>query len=158
MCVRMCVYVCASLFLSRSRLCAFLLQMSEPLLPTCCASVTKYWRRKIIQRFFKTFFNHFSSVRVRRCVSVCNGECSVCVCLCGTVDSFAGRAQTPGTASRRCNNYGQLFSVFLLFWGKRRQDFSFNRETARKRGGIRKRVEITLAIDAAVAAATAAFA
>lgn len=78
------------------------------------------------------------------------------MCLCGTVDSFAGRVPTPGTASRRCNNYGQLFSVFLLFWGKRRQDFSFNRETARKRGGIRKRVEITLAIDAAVAASAAA--
>lgn len=148
----MCVYVCASLFLSRSRLCAFLLQMSEPLLPTCCASVTKYWRRKIIQRFFKTFFNHFSSVRVRRCVSVCNGECSVCMCVCGTVDSFAGRVQTPGTASRRCNNYGQLFSVFCCF-GESLDRIFLSTEKQREREGIRKRVEITLAIDAAVAAA-----
>lgn len=115
-CAFACVCVCASLFLSRSRLCAFLLQMSEPLLPTCCASVTKYWRRKIIQRFFKTFFNHFSSVRVRRCVSVCNGECSVCVCVCVGLLTLLQAGSKPlalllGAATTMANYF--LFFVVL---------------------------------------------
>lgn len=74
------------------------------------------------------------------------------MCLCGTVDSFAGRVPTPGTASRRCNNYGQLFSVFCCF-GESLDRIFLSTEKQREREGIRKRVEITLAIDAAVAAA-----
>jgi len=71
--------LCASLPAPSLSLCAFLFRYTnisfwaeEPLLHRCCASVTKYWRRKIIQRFFfQTFsLNHFSLVLRQRNMSL----------------------------------------------------------------------------------------
>lgn len=66
----------------------------------------------VFLKLFSTIFHRYACAGVCLCVTVS----AVCVCVCvGTVDSFCRPDLNPCTASRRCNNYGQLFSVFCCF-------------------------------------------
>lgn len=77
--------------------------------------------------FFKLFFNHFSSVRVRLCVSVSAIEqCYECVC----VWVRAGKRAPGEYLMQALWSGGSYANRCCLFGGKRGQDFSSsNRRT-----------------------------
>lgn len=106
----------------------------------------------VFLKLFSTIFHRYACAGVCLCVTVS----AVCVWL-WSVDSFAGRVQTSalllGAAITMANYY-----LFFFCFGESVDRIFLSTERQRVRVGDRQRVEITLAIDAAVAAAAAAFA